>query len=130
MLLDMLSSRSYLELLSDGQEEAEISRIDSLSKEEAPGIKDGQERRLRPRTRRASRAQEISNQVSEDSNSIVPGRPVRKRGRPRLETAKDATAIEVDPSRLACDGNLVDQFHRNVVSRSDGHNAPIVSRKR
>ncbi|KAJ5529786.1 hypothetical protein N7527_003179 [Penicillium freii] len=67
--MDMLSSRSYLEL----PPEQEIS----IGTREKP--------RKRPK------APEISDQVT-DRNS-APDRPVRKRGRPRLG-AKDASAIE------------------------------------
>jgi hypothetical protein len=76
--MDMLSSRSYLELA----QEAEIS-MDTLSRE----------RNLRPRRKAQP---EIPDQVTDKQSG--PGRPVRKRGRPKLE-AKDATAIEVDPDR-------------------------------
>ncbi|KAJ5608106.1 hypothetical protein N7537_004725 [Penicillium hordei] len=65
--MDMLSSRSYLELSE------EISN-----------------REKRPRKR--PEAPEIPDQVT-DRNSATPDCPVRKRGRPRLE-AKDASAIE------------------------------------
>ncbi|KGO40211.1 hypothetical protein PEX1_107180 [Penicillium expansum] len=73
--MDMLSSRSYLEL-SQEQEETSINTSN--------------ESHLRPR--KGPQAPEIPDQVT-DRNSAAPDRPVRKRGRPRLE-AKDATAIE------------------------------------
>jgi hypothetical protein len=76
--MDMLSSRSYLELA----QEAEIS--DTLSRELT---------HLRPRR---GAQPEMPDQVTDKQSG--PGRPVRKRGRPKLE-AKDATAIEVDPDR-------------------------------
>ncbi|OQE92079.1 hypothetical protein PENNAL_c0008G11393 [Penicillium nalgiovense] len=72
--MDMLSSRSYLELA----QEAEIS-IDTLSRELT---------HLRPRR---GAQPEIPDQLTDKQSG--PGRPVRKRGRPKLE-AKDATAIE------------------------------------
>ena len=77
--MDMLSSRSYLELA----QEAEIS-MDTLSSELT---------HLRP-PRGAQ--PEIPDQLTDKQSA--PGRPVRKRGRPKLE-AKDATAIEVDTDR-------------------------------
>jgi hypothetical protein len=98
-MLDMLSSRSYLELSSEGHDKTDTLLATSLSRELSPEIKDEPERLLRPRKKRAaSKAPEIPEQVAEDSNSAAPDRPVRKRGRPRLETAKDATAIEVHTS--------------------------------
>lgn len=103
--MDMLSSRSYLEL---SQEEISINTREG-------------------RPRKKPEAPEIPDQVT-DRNSATPDRPVRKRGRPRLG-AKDASAIEVDPHR-PYDRNVVDQLHRNAVCRSDGHNAPIVSKRR
>lgn len=111
--MDMLSSRSYLELSQE--QEAEIS-INTLSRES----------RLRPR-KGPAQPPEIPDKVT-DRDSAAPDRPVRKRGRPRLE-AKDATAIEVDRDR-PYNINIVDQIHRNAVCRSDGHNAPIVSKRR
>ncbi|KAJ5931638.1 hypothetical protein N7516_006127 [Penicillium verrucosum] len=69
--MDMLSSRSYLEL----SQEQEIA-INT--------------RESRPRKR--PKPPEIPDQVT-DRDSATPDRPVRKRGRPRLE-AKDASAIE------------------------------------
>lgn len=71
--MDMLSSRSYLEL----SQEQEISLNTRESRPEAS---------------------EIPDQVT-DRNSATSDRAVRKRGRPRLE-AKDASAIEVDPDRV------------------------------
>ncbi|KAJ5445299.1 hypothetical protein N7491_001381 [Penicillium cf. griseofulvum] len=85
MLLDMLSARSYLEL----SQEADVS---TLSRELSPEIKAESDRRLRPRKRPTAQAPRIPDQV--DRNSATPDRPVRKRGRPRLDTVKDATAIE------------------------------------
>ncbi|CAI7587809.1 hypothetical protein PCG10_006551 [Penicillium crustosum] len=68
--MDMLSSRSYLEL---SQEEISINTREG-------------------RPRKKPEAPEIPDQVT-DRNSATPDRPVRKRGRPRLG-AKDASAIE------------------------------------
>lgn len=104
--MDMLSSRSYLEL----SQEQEIA-INT--------------RESRPRKR--PKPPEIPDQVT-DRNSATPDRPVRKRGRPRLEV-KDASAIEVDTVR-PYDSNIVDQLYRNAACRFDGHNAPIVSKRR
>ncbi|CAG8891003.1 unnamed protein product [Penicillium egyptiacum] len=73
--MDMLSSRSFLEL---SQEEAEIS-INTFSRE------------LSHLRTKGAQSPEIPDQLT-DSKS-APARPVRKRGRPKLE-AKDATAIE------------------------------------
>ncbi|CAI7565569.1 unnamed protein product [Penicillium glandicola] len=81
----MLSSRSYLEL----SQEAEISNTVS---NELSEIKDKPARRLRS-WKGSAQAPEIPDQVS-DRNSATPNRHVRKRGRPRLEKAKDADAIE------------------------------------
>ncbi|KAJ5811196.1 hypothetical protein N7447_010712 [Penicillium robsamsonii] len=86
MLLDMLSSRSYLEL----SQEAEIST--NTPREFSPEIKAESDRRLRSRKRPTAQAPGIPDQMT-DRNS-APDLPVRKRGRPRLDTAKDATAIE------------------------------------
>jgi hypothetical protein len=86
MLLDMLSARSYLEL---SQED-----VSTLSRELSPEIKAESDRHLRPRKGPTSQAPGIPDRV--DRNLAAPDRPVRKRGRPRLDTAKDATAIEVD----------------------------------
>ena len=83
--MDMLSSRSYLELA----QEAEIS-IDTLSRE------------LTPRRPRRGAQPEMPDQLADKQSGRGP--PVRKRGRPKLE-AKDATAIEVDPDR-PCDKNM------------------------
>ncbi|OQE05970.1 hypothetical protein PENVUL_c020G00473 [Penicillium vulpinum] len=88
LLLDMLSSRSYLEL----SQEADISKNTS-SRDLSPEIKNESERRLRPRKGPSAQAPGIPQQVP-DRNSAAVDRPVRKRGRPRLQTGKDATAIE------------------------------------
>ncbi|KAJ5373276.1 hypothetical protein N7517_005282 [Penicillium concentricum] len=86
MLLDMLSSRSYLEM----PQEAETST--NTSRELSPEIKAESDRRLRSRKGPTAQAPGIPDQVTDRSSA--PDRPVRKRGRPRLDTAKDATAIE------------------------------------
>ncbi|KAJ5502301.1 hypothetical protein N7463_005175 [Penicillium fimorum] len=80
----MLSSRSYLEL----SQEAEIST--NTSRELSPEVKAESDRRLRSRKGPTAQAPGIPDQ---DRNS-APDLPVRKRGRPRLDMAKDATAIE------------------------------------
>ncbi|KAJ5143679.1 uncharacterized protein N7515_002466 [Penicillium bovifimosum] len=93
--MDMLSSRSYLELLPEGQDTAETLITTPVSSELSPEIKNEPERQLRPRKKRtASKAPEIPAQMAEGTNATAADRPVRKRGRPRLETTKDATAIE------------------------------------
>ncbi|KAJ5787143.1 hypothetical protein N7457_002133 [Penicillium paradoxum] len=91
----MLSSRSYLELSSEGQDKPETSIDTSLPTGLSPEAKDEQERCLRSRTRHAvSKAPGNPDLMPGLRDSVAPDRPVRKRGRPRLERAKDATAIE------------------------------------
>ncbi|OQE42296.1 hypothetical protein PENCOP_c004G07777 [Penicillium coprophilum] len=87
-MLDMLSSRSYLEL----SQEAEPS-TNTFSRELSPEIKAESDRRLRSRKGPTAQAPKIPDQVT-DRNSAASDLPVRKRGRPRLDMAKDATAIE------------------------------------
>jgi hypothetical protein len=88
MLSDMLSSRSYLDLSPERPQ-------DLPRRELGPEIKQEPERSLRPRNKRAPKAPEIADQLAINRESAAPDRPARKRGRPRLETVKDAAAIEV-----------------------------------
>jgi hypothetical protein len=102
MLSDMLSSRSYLELSHEGpQEEAPTARnkqnYNHSMGQLSPEIKDEPERRLRPRKKRTPLMAPGNPDQAENRNSAAPDRPARKRGRPRLDTVKDAAAIEVDP---------------------------------
>ena len=87
-LSDMLSSRSYLDLSPERPQ-------DLPRRELGPEIKHEPKRSLRPRNTRAPKAPEITDQLA-SRESAAPDPPARKRGRPRLETVKDAAAIEVD----------------------------------
>jgi hypothetical protein len=89
MLSDMLSSRSYLDLSPERPQ-------DLPRRELGPEIKHEPERSLRPRNTRAPKAPEMTDQLAISREPAAPDRPARKRGRPRLETVKDAAAIEVD----------------------------------
>ncbi|KAJ5320216.1 hypothetical protein N7508_000499 [Penicillium antarcticum] len=83
----MLSSRSYLDLPPE--------RLQGLPRRElGPDIKHEPERSLRPRNKRAPKGPEMTDQLAISRESAAPDRPARKRGRPRLETVKDAAAIE------------------------------------
>ncbi|OQD85403.1 hypothetical protein PENANT_c010G01938 [Penicillium antarcticum] len=87
MLSDMLSSRSYLDL--------SYERPQYLHRRElAPETKYEPERSLRPWNKRATKAPEMTDQLAINRAPAAPDRPARKRGRPRLETVKDAAAIE------------------------------------
>ncbi|CAG8301052.1 unnamed protein product [Penicillium salamii] len=83
----MLSSRSYLDL---SHERPHTQKDKKLSPEPHQSE--------RPRTPKhlPSRAPNTPDQVSGifDNSSAAPDRPARKRGRPKLETIKDAAAIE------------------------------------
>ena len=102
MLSVALSARSYLELgeLAPGAETSQSSETPH-SLESAPGTPLERDGKSGPhlRSRRALPA------MSEKTET-GPDQPVRKRGRPRLETAKDAVAIEVncinERSKIAC----------------------------
>ncbi|OGE53746.1 hypothetical protein PENARI_c007G09551 [Penicillium arizonense] len=83
----MLSSRSYLDLSPERPQ-------DLPRRELGPEIKHEPERILRPRNKRAPKAPEMADQLAINRESAAPDRPARKRGRPRLETVKDAAAIE------------------------------------
>ncbi|KAJ5542463.1 hypothetical protein N7535_004884 [Penicillium sp. DV-2018c] len=94
-IMEMLSSRSYLELSTEGQDMIETSIITPVSNELSPEDKNEPPRLLRPRKEpAASKAPEISGPVAEGRTASAPDRPVRKRGRPRLDKTKDASAIE------------------------------------
>jgi hypothetical protein len=103
MLSDMLSSRSYLELFQErSRGGAPTARIEQDNRQPmmqpSPESKDEPERRLRSRKKPTSPMVSDIPDQAENRNSAAPDRPARKRGRPRLETAKDAAAIEVDPA--------------------------------
>lgn len=119
MLSDMLSSRSYLELSQErSQEEVPTSRNKNdhsqLMGELSPEVKDEPERRLRRKKRTPPITPEIPDQA--ENRDSAPDRPARKRGRPKLETVKDAAAIEVDPERSTCD--------RSMLTRPTGTSSP------
>ncbi|KAJ5747649.1 uncharacterized protein N7511_009345 [Penicillium nucicola] len=87
VLSDMLSSRSYLDLSSERPQVLPRRELDSEIKHEP-------ERSLRPRNKRDPKAPEMTDQLGINRESAAPDRPARKRGRPRMETVKDAAAIE------------------------------------
>ena len=84
ILSDMLSSRSYLDL---SHEQPHMQGDQKL-----PELHDQSRTRKHPRAPNTSGAPE--------GVSAAPDRPARKRGRPKLNTVKDAAAIEVDPGPL------------------------------
>jgi hypothetical protein len=88
MLSDMLSSRSYLDLSPEQPQ--------GIPKRElGPEMNNEPERSLRPQNKRAPEVPEMTDRLAIKKASAAPDRPTRKRGRPRLETVKDAAAIEV-----------------------------------
>ncbi|KAJ5346466.1 hypothetical protein N7541_008948 [Penicillium brevicompactum] len=92
VLSDMLSSRSYLDL-SQEQPHMQGPRLNPL--EEVNPEAHEPDRRVKSRDKRIpSKAPGTSEQVPESKSSVTPDRPARKRGRPKLETVKDAAAIE------------------------------------
>ncbi|KAJ5725673.1 uncharacterized protein N7483_007030 [Penicillium malachiteum] len=96
MLSDTLSARSYLELSHELAQERENPQNlrDSLS-ETPPEISENLGPCF-PQRERGSRAKSDKTDTVPERDPPPPlaDRPVRKRGRPRLETAKDAAAIE------------------------------------
>lgn len=113
ILSDMLSSRSYLDL---SHERPHTQKDKKLSPEPHQSE--------RPRTPKhlPSRAPNTPDQVSGifDNSSAAPDRPARKRGRPKLETIKDAAAIEVDPARSTCGCHRYSYVFWAVLTRSTG----------
>lgn len=102
MLSGALSARSYLELseLAPGAVLSQSSETPQ-SMESAPGTPLERDGKSGPHLRSRQTLPAMSEKTEPE-----PDRPVRKRGRPRLETAKDAVAIEVDcineRSEIAC----------------------------
>lgn len=92
MLSVNLSARSYLELgeVAGGAETSQSSEPPQ-SLESAPGTPLERGGKSGPYLRSRQTLPAISEKTETGSD-----RPVRKRGRPRLEAAKDAVAIEVD----------------------------------
>jgi hypothetical protein len=103
-LSDTLSARSYLKLAQGYHVQPEIVTPQSNDSSESPvprdpiGVGGNSGPRLRAHVKRPSReeakALEKPETATETRDPPVE-RPTRKRGRPRLETAKDAAAIEV-----------------------------------
>ncbi|KAJ5176187.1 uncharacterized protein N7482_002064 [Penicillium canariense] len=94
-LSETLSARSYLELARQGfqlqlqpEDHTPPSILESPLLEAPIESESKSGPRLRPRERRPVRKD------SEKTETAPDDRPARKRGRPRLETAKDAAAIE------------------------------------
>ncbi|KAJ6031307.1 hypothetical protein N7540_002039 [Penicillium herquei] len=87
MLSDTLSARSYLELSHELAQERENPRNLQNSLSETPPEIPGN-------LERGSRAISDKTETVPERDPPPSDRPVRKRGRPRLETAKDAAAIE------------------------------------
>lgn len=98
---DTLSARSYLGLAHEGpvhlQSEADTPHSKDESIPEKPIVQGNSGPRLRPRVKRGSPKQSkpSDSEKAEIEDPHTVDRPVRKRGRPRLETTKDAAAIEV-----------------------------------
>lgn len=91
MLSDTLSARSYLELNQEAvQPEPDHNpRVSRLSQSEtSPGTGNSG-------PSLAADSPQARSDKAEHAVEDPPSRPKRKRGRPRLETAKDAAAIEV-----------------------------------
>jgi hypothetical protein len=142
-LSDTLSARSYLDLGHDDFQAqvqlvyrpAEYKPASTSNPSvsggliEAPGTSGPGPHlrpRLRPRPRPHPREPRPVHKDPETTESAAPGikdplgdhdRPVRKRGRPRLETAKDAAAIEVchysSSPRFRGRGSLMGDEHGN-----------------
>ncbi|KAJ5105509.1 hypothetical protein NUU61_002856 [Penicillium alfredii] len=95
-LSDMLSARSYFETPREGSqkddEETVLRAREPQSRESNAEIEGN--RRLRPRKRPPPGDPKTPEQAPESKTPDSPDRPVRKRGRPKLDTAKDATALE------------------------------------
>lgn len=129
VLSDMLSSRSYLDL---SQEQPHMRRPRLNPLEEVNPEAHEPDRRVKSRDKRIpSKAPGTSEQVPESKSSVTPDRPARKRGRPKLETVKDAAAIEVDPARSTCGCHRVaNKLHRNDASKFGVHNARTDLRKK
>ena len=104
-LSDTLSARSYLELAT---ETSQIDESNSHSPrypiDEIPVENQGNPiPSQRPRTAQATVTKSEKSEMGPEKpkGPHPPDRPARKRGRPRLETAKDAAAIEVTLNCLA-----------------------------
>lgn len=98
MLTEMLSSRSYLDLPHE-QPHAQ-TEDDNDDQSEGELITNEQHSGPRTRTKRMPpQAPSVPDKVLVGRDLPAPDRHARKRGRPRLETIKDAAAIEVDPRR-------------------------------
>lgn len=100
--LDSLSARSYFDQTSGVSEELKATHIPKTTIPDDPitATPGDQEITLSaPRRRLRERKDAVrANTHSEKTENQGPQsqeRPVRKRGRPRLQTAKDAAAIEV-----------------------------------
>lgn len=101
MLSDTLSARSYLQLSREArrdneQASSQTPSSQNLEEETSPVIKRSA-RHLRPRKRPApqSKTESTKHEVVESSDLPADYHPARKRGRPRLETEKDAAAVQV-----------------------------------
>jgi hypothetical protein len=99
-----LSSRSYLEMVWEARQEREENVLQRMltSLPEEPSLKnEGQPgRALRPRRKLSSQKEAEIEQVPERKGPGLRDRPARKRGRPRLETEKDAAAIQVPLTKI------------------------------
>jgi hypothetical protein len=104
VLSDVLSARSYLELAHEGfpsthERSASMSRdnLEPLVLEESMEIEITCETHLQPQFGILSQIERPKQpQTQPEVKDTQPlERPVRKRGRPRLNTTKDSTAIEV-----------------------------------
>lgn len=101
-LSDTLSARSYFGLAQETRAadidlKARVTTPDSMQEPHSKSliVADSPARDRRPRTRKSSQMHSGLPGSPEIKDPHPGDRPVRKRGRPRLETAKDAAAIEV-----------------------------------
>ncbi|KAJ5738952.1 hypothetical protein N7493_002107 [Penicillium malachiteum] len=94
MLSETLSARSYLELSDEPGQDRENPQNVRGSLSETPPELSGTLGPCFPQRERGSRAKSDKTETVPDRDPPPSDRPVRKRGRPRLETAKDAAALE------------------------------------